>query len=358
MTSYAVDEDNMLIRMWATGRGQRAGVVSRIPAAADPGKRLDVAAALTLLSEVLWRCYIHPVSPADRLEVNSEGWRRQQSREAFADVIPAIKKPNLPDEGGSLIIHYNPVEEYAHRVGRALHAIEDADLVEAVSVEVAAEIQAVESAERGELNGRAAQAVGLSRSDASPVQVITADGILKQNPLAGELLFLDLEPTAASVAVAHWLKAAADVVAEVSGMPATQVLLAADDIRALPVEAPSQVLKLFDVGSTAYRIVVGMVTDAMLVADGVVSGIGALLAQRDGQEDEADDQPTPIRLTPLDPRRPARDLLEDLLAGIYGCRLLYAEYRDAEGDDEQTSADDIFCAAVREEATANSARLM
>ncbi|WP_190814196.1 hypothetical protein [Saccharopolyspora pogona] len=47
------------------------------------------------------------------------------------------------------------------------------------------------------------------------------------------------------------------------------------------------------------------------------------------------------RATPLDPSRPAQDLLEDLLDGIRGCWLLYGEYAD-ELDDSGLSdgADD------------------
>ena len=357
MTSYAVDQDNnALFRIWATGRGQRASVLGRFPDAVAEQQQLQLAATLTSLSEALWRCYTHPASATDDQELNSEGWRRQQTREAFNEVIASVEAPNLPDEDGSLLVSYDPVEERAHQVGRALHAINDATLIEAVTSDVAAEIQAVESAERGDLSGRALQAVVLSRADASPIQVAAADTMLKQDLLAGDRLFLDLDPTAASVAAAHWLKAAADVVADVSGMPATQVLSAADDIEALPVETPSEVLELFDFSSTAYRIVVEMVSDAMLVAEGVVSDLGALLVQHDGEEDGDNDGPAPARLTPLDPQRPALDLLEDLLTGIRGCRLLYGEY--VEANDEETSIDARFCEAVRDEARKNHARLM
>jgi hypothetical protein len=357
VTSYAVDQDdNTLLRIWATGRGQRAAVVSRLPGTAETQQQLNLAEALTSLSGALWRCYTHPAGAADSLEANSEGWRRQQSREAFAEVIPAIRKPHLPDEDGSLLVSYEPVEECAHRVGRALHAINDADLTEIVSVDVAAELQAVESAERGDLSSRAAQAVVLSRAGASPVQVAAADSILKENPLAGERSFLNLDPTAASVAAAHWLKAAADVVAETSRMPATRVLLAADDMEALPHETPNEVIELFDFSPTAYRLVVEMVSDAMLVAEGFVADLGALLIQHDGEDDDDGDEPTPVRVTPLDPQRPARDLLEDLLMGIYGCHLLYTEYIDMDADD--ASIDTRFIAAVRAEAERNSARLM
>jgi hypothetical protein len=41
----------------------------------------------------------------------------------------------------------------------------------------------------------------------------------------------------------------------------------------------------------------------------------------------------PVRATLLDPRHPARDLLEHLLDGIASCHLLYAEYADYADDD-------------------------
>jgi hypothetical protein len=37
------------------------------------------------------------------------------------------------------------------------------------------------------------------------------------------------------------------------------------------------------------------------------------------------DEHLDLRLTPLDPRRPAPDMLEDLLTGIEGCFLLWQE---------------------------------
>lgn len=42
-----------------------------------------------------------------------------------------------------------------------------------------------------------------------------------------------------------------------------------------------------------------------------------------------------IRTTPLDTSRPAPDLLEDLLTGIYACALLYREY-ESDTDEEET----------------------
>jgi hypothetical protein len=77
----------------------------------------------------------------------------------------------------------------------------------------------------------------------------------------------------------------------------------------------------------------------------------------------------------LDPTRPAKDLLEDLLAGIRGCWLLYREYNGYESDgdfalieseeDFEAEADAItekvdgeFLEAVRAEAAANRGGLL
>jgi hypothetical protein len=40
-----------------------------------------------------------------------------------------------------------------------------------------------------------------------------------------------------------------------------------------------------------------------------------------------------LRLTPLDPRRPAPDLLEDLLTAIDGCFLVWRESADLVGEE-------------------------
>ncbi|MEU4245362.1 hypothetical protein [Actinoplanes sp. NPDC026619] len=94
-------------------------------------------------------------------------------------------------------------------------------------------------------------------------------------------------------------------------------------------------MELFDFSDSAYRILVEMVSEAMLVAEGVVPDLAALVVSG-GEETEEEDaeEPSAVRLTPLDPQRPL-DLLEDLLTGIRGCRLLYAEYADSE--DEESS---------------------
>ena len=49
----------------------------------------------------------------------------------------------------------------------------------------------------------------------------------------------------------------------------------------------------------------------------------------------------PARATLLDPRRPARDLLEHLLDGIASCHLIFAEYADDDLDDDDLDDLDV-----------------
>lgn len=168
MTRYCVDPvRHELIAIWGTGGGDLAARIAAVPADTDLGTLSRLAAALTQLSTAAWRTYTHPASAADSLEVDSEGWHREQERKAFDEVAHAVAEPNLP-HGGTLTVSYSPVLENAHRVGRALAALAVPELTQAVGAETATELAAVESAELGDLTGRAQQAVLLSREDASP----------------------------------------------------------------------------------------------------------------------------------------------------------------------------------------------
>ncbi|MEV0569419.1 hypothetical protein [Dactylosporangium sp. NPDC050588] len=371
MTHYAVDETHgKLIAVWSVGHGETARVVASLPAAAvAPEQSFALAVTLTGLSQVLWRCYTHPASATSSHEVDSEGWRRAESRKSFELVVSSLRNPNLPD-GDTLLTSYDPVEESAHRIGRALHAIGDADLSNAITDDVQSEIAAVEDAERGDLNGRARQAVMLSRADASPVQVAAADHLLRQNPLGSDDLFLTMDPTAASVAAAHWLRAAADVVADLSGIDPTSVVEEADNIEALPHATPTKVLEMLDLGLSPRNVVIELITDAMRVAEGEMPDLDEARDAIDDAEQLADHdadgaEVMPVRLTPFDPQRPARDLLEDLLAGIRGCWLLYTEHYilsteradDASDEYRDDEIDTSFIQAVRKRASEDRKRL-
>ncbi|WP_370362509.1 hypothetical protein [Catenulispora sp. MAP12-49] len=136
----------------------------------------------------------------------------------------------------------------------------------------------------------------------------------------------------------------------ISGIDATGVVVEADNIEALPHQTPTAVLEQMAAGHAPHRVVTKMIRDAMRVAEGGVPDAAALVARvaelvelADG--DDADDPKLrktllkQMRITPLDPARPAVDLLEDLLEGIRACWLLYQEYYeddDAEDWDENS----------------------
>lgn len=375
MTRYAVDHRRKaLIASWSTGSGDTAVDVADIPAGISSHDALNLARTLTQLSDACWRCYTHPASAADSHEPNSEGERRQAERDAFTSVLTALTSPNLPSDG-YMIQSYTRVEEAAHQVGRALHTLSAAQLTARVTIDVGAELAAIEQAELGNLTERARQAVALTREDASPVQVAQASNLLHDNPFGPEALFTEIDPAAAAVAAAHWLDAAATVTAESAGLPATEVVVEADNIEALPHETPTLVLGLMAEATTPRQAVMPLIRDALRVAEGEIPDITALqqriaaaeqlLDKRREDQSELGLDGLGLRITPLDPARPALGLLEDLLSGIRGCWLLYAE--DATELDEPEDLDDeewqkrrtaTFFAEVRAEAAAHRERLL
>lgn len=358
MTTYAFDEErHAIVAFWGTGSGCTASTFAELPGDVPAGAVRHLARAMTRLSVQAWRTYTHPASAADAQEVNSEGWRRRQDREAFGTVAEALTKPNLPSDG-MLTVSYNPVEECAHRVGRALHDIGDAGLSRRVGVEVQDELRAVEQAELGDLTGRARQVLALTRADASPVQVQAADRILHTDPFGSPSLFTEVEPAAAAIAAAHWLQAAADVTSETTGYATTEIIQEADGIEALAHETPTLVLERLELGLSPYETVTTLIRDAMIVAEGRIPDLDELLEHVTEAEILARHHHDPgfrstllkrLRTTPLDPGRPAHDLLEDILDGIRGCWLIYQE--DASEDDGD------FVDEVRAEADANRERL-
>lgn len=375
MTDYAYDTSrHALVTSWNTGIGRLANTLAALPMDTPVDGALRLASALSGLSGQLWRCYTDPASSADSMAPNTEGWRRQGERDAFAGVVDALRNPNLPQDG-YLEQSYIRIEEAAHRVGRALHSIASADLIEQVVGDVAEEIDAVERAELGDLTGRAKQAVALTRSDASPLQILAANDIIQEQPLGSSRLFEEVDATAAAIAAAHWLQAAAQVAAEQADCDPTLVVAEADNIEALAVRAPTAVLEMFGAGQSPQAIVVDLVRDAMTVAEGKIPDPQGLIdqieqaranAEKYGPGDQELLAGLMPRLTPLDPTRPAQDLLEDLLDGIRGCLLLYresADYaEDGQEDDSDTDEDEVvvneFLDALREEASAHQDRIL
>ncbi|MCX4690272.1 hypothetical protein OG401_39315 [Kitasatospora purpeofusca] len=139
----------------------------------------------------------------------------------------------------------------------------------------------------------------------------------------------------------------------------TTLLLETDNIEALPHETPTLVLGLIYAGTTPYDAVTGLEQP---------EGLDDELTEHTGPDTDPED--TGLRLTPLDPKRPAPDLLEDLLAGIHGCRLLHEEYDEDvdEFDDEALGDGQVgqphdrsrshFAQLVRETAATHRDRLV
>ncbi|MFD3506529.1 hypothetical protein [Nocardia sp. NPDC058666] len=330
MTRYAYDSGaGTLVATWGTGRGDVAQTVAAVSGVA---RGVELAAALASLARCQWRTYTHPATAAGDPDVeDGEAWRRAQERGRFEKVEEALRAPNLPDEDGCMLVFYSPIEESAHHVGRVLHAIGDPDLVDRVVAEVRTEQAAITAAELGDLAGRARQAVELTRPEISPVQVHAADRLLRDNPLGTIDLFTELDPAAASVAAAHWLRAAAKVAGDVAGIDPVDVVAEADDIEALQVETPTVVLERLDAGETPTQVVIDLIADAIAVSEGKVRDLDGIIdAAQHLEESDDNDWTDGIRICRLDPTRPAIDLLEDLLGGIRGCWLVFSEQdRDA-----------------------------
>jgi hypothetical protein len=330
-------ESRTLSVSWSVRRARRVKVVAMLPDGVLAQDVDRLAWALEGLSEALWDTYVHPASQfGDPEEANTEAWRWGLERAAFEEALAAVRAPYLP-EHGMLTVSYCRVKECGHRVGRALHALDlGPEFAALIAAEVECEQAAVEAAEAGDLTGRAAQAVVLSRIGASPTQIEVAWQALLADPLGCHpVLLTEFEPSAAAIAAARCLRCAAEITAEVSGVDWTDVVMEADNIEALPVLTPSTVLALLAEGSSEWETVTGLLREAHAVAEGKLSGLGQLASVveqvRRLSEAGVGDEALELRLTPLDPRRPAPDLLEDLLTGIDGCFLLWREYADDAG---------------------------
>lgn len=356
MTRFAFDAGRRaLVRVWPTVEGDVASDVVIVDVSVPDDVVRDVVRTLTSLSRVSWRTYTHPASAAlDDLSPNTEGWRREGTREALAKVGEIIRHPNLPS-GGTILQSYVPTEEAAHALGRALHDAASPELIEAIVAEGEAEVHAIEAAESGSFDGRSAQAILLTRAEASPGQVAAADELLSADPLGSLELRTRIDPTSTSVAAAYWLLCAAEVAAQASGHEVEDIVLEADDIEALPVETPTTILARMVDEESPFDIVVDLVREAMDVAVGRVN-----TDRLDGLiENEMDDV---VRLCLLDPARPGPDLVEDLLLGLHGAFLIWDESApdDELGLDEDPLGDEdegyylkrreVFAGRVRERA--------
>lgn len=176
--------------------------VARLPDDVVTELANELADELTMLSRALWDTYVAPASAADDEQERNQ---RDSEREGLGEVLEALRSPNLPSDTGLLLVSYSPVRERAHRVGRVLNKIAQADLTELIVSDVKAELTAIERAELGDRSERAAQAIAPDRVDASPAQLAAAHTLFETEPLGDPELFSAVDPAAASVAAALWL---------------------------------------------------------------------------------------------------------------------------------------------------------
>jgi hypothetical protein len=351
-----------LLAVWPVGIGHTAEVVAvadRLPIEHAHG----LCYRLTCLSECLWDAYARPVSSVEHGDLE-ELWRREDERASFELVFAALRMPSLPDEQGVLEVPDAAIGAYAEALGRLLQAIADDGLTEAVTAEVGREMRAVERAERGDFSGRAAQGVVLDRLDVSPAQVAIAERMLWENPLGPAELLTSVDAAAACVAAARWLAAAATVVAEASELAAADVFGAAGRLRRASTTVPALVVQgvLVD-GRSPHRVVHALLSEAVSAKEGRIPDLVGLLDKISTVRrlvrqvppelrNEALADLLPLRSTPLDPTRPARDLLEHLLDGVRSCLVVLAQHagignRSADPDPVL----DEFVARVRQVAT-------
>ncbi|WP_143517370.1 hypothetical protein [Pseudonocardia sp. MH-G8] len=338
MTTYAYDTGtHQLVAVWDTGIGATAQLVAHLNAATQETAGLHLAQALTRLSEAVWLSYLQP--------------------EVFdipvAAAVGAIRRPHLP-QAGIVRVEMHPVVESAHRVGRELCEVGSAGVTRAVVADVEEEMAAAGNAERGDLAGRARQAVMLTRVTPSPAQIAEADRLLHEVPMCGPGLYTQVEPAAAAVAAIHWFLAAVTVVERLARTTGEDVLEQAEQVEYFDSAVAGTVVRMAAVGRPD-RTPLGIAQELLRMA--VLTSRGMLLAPSEPAEDG------PF-FTALDPARPARCLLDGLVAGIQALAALHATHLECDFDPgcserEWTEhARTHFDAAVREEAAARAPERM
>jgi hypothetical protein len=348
MTNYSYDSDlHSLGAAWNNGLFYQSRTVAALSKEIATEQAQQLARALTRHSQSIWEVFEHPAAQyGNPEELNTSAWRWAEVRKDFAAVPKALEKPHVPTDG-SIVWEYSEVLESAHGVGRALHSMDAPEqLRDLIRCEVEAELAAIEQAEAGDLSGRATQAKALSRPMSAPNQVASAWADLLADPLeAHDKLLRGYEPSSAAAAAAACLHAAALATEEVSGTYWTHVVLESDNIQAINHEAPTELLELIDSGLTPREAVHRMLKSAQAIAAAELPDSTKLFGfLRDAMRFEAQGTQSGesgLRLTPIDLTRPAPDLLEDLLAGISACYLLWLEYACSDViPDEDVAEDD------------------
>lgn len=275
MSRYAFDRERMVIVVsWPTMDGDEARDLAAVegpPPPAESARLNRLLRTLTDLSESVWSTYVHRAIAAQGSDAHPEG-RRRKEREAFAHVLEILAEPN-PDGEGRSAEAATATEKAARRVGEALRALNDAALTERVTADVAAELAAVEEAERGEhrppLSSRADQSAH-RRSGVSQRQLEAADRILHEDPVYPlNSLSTDVDPAVAAIAAAHWLHAAAEAVTELCGVAFRDVVAKDEQLAGVQTSSPAVlVLEVMeDLGIGPLEAVTGLLRASALSAE-------------------------------------------------------------------------------------------
>jgi hypothetical protein len=333
MTTYAYDTtSHQLVAVWDTGIGATYASVARLNAATEESVGLLLADALTRLSTSIWMTYSAP----ELLDLPVAVARR------------ALRRPNLA-QAGRVRVEEHPVVESAHCVGRGLQELGSAGVRRAVIADVDQELSAAVNADRGDLTGRARQAVMLTRVTPSPAQIAEADRLFHEVPAGGPRLYTEVEPSAAGVAAIHWFLAAVDVLARLGGTTGEEALDRAQEEHYFDPAVPRAVLRISSADPDRTPFLVGRT----LLQAAVLQSRGMILGSYEPEPGES-------YFTVLDPTQPARCLLDGLVRGIQSLAALHATYLDPEldPDRDQFEPDRLFGAAVREEAAARAPERM
>lgn len=301
MTTYAHDPAaSALLAVWPTGDGAVAHRVARIPKSLPPDLTRHTVAALTVLSARLWLAYsettVHEIRP-DRITAAA----------ADPDALHGPDSPHGPDDRAGV----DDLVEIAASLGDDLLSAPGRVFREAVLAEVRAELDAVAAADRGDLTGRAAQAVVHPRPDAPPDQVAYAHTLLDRDPLDARPLLTGVEPNAAAVAALPWLRAAATVAARRIGHTVDDVVALAEAITHEDLAVVRHVLAATPALDDAAVV-------RHLLQEAVLAARGRVIVCCDAHGEPVGDGRR-ILETVLDPREPGPDLVGGVVHGIRCC---------------------------------------
>ncbi len=266
MADYALSDDGAQVRLWAVWAGTGVRVVEPIASVAQ--QRRDqlarVCSALEWCSHALWRFYSegwgsdgeHALIDAYREEYEAQGFELECCYQTFeaarAEIVRVLADPPLPSPEGELTVSYDSRVESASCLARALLALADDTVTAAAHAELERELDAVASADLGDLTGRAGQAVRQSRREASFTQVAAAHAALRAHAAGNGSLdrLSQVEPSAAAHALAAWIVAGAHQHDELCGCwrEPTEIVHEAGEIQPIDTELGSCLLEAVEDG--------------------------------------------------------------------------------------------------------------